>query len=65
LGDDRPELPPYIRDYLLERAIDSLPPEVIEVLSSLSEAELEGIKKLGISLEAANADPWMYAFGAH
>jgi hypothetical protein len=65
VGDTRPELPPYVQDYLLERAIDSLPPEVLEALSGLSEVELGGIEKLGISLEDAHAEPWVYVFGVH
>jgi restriction endonuclease Mrr len=65
MGDNVPEMPEHVADYLYQRALSSLPEGVLETLASLSPEELGVLNRVGASLEEANADPSVYVFGVH
>jgi hypothetical protein len=59
------EIPEHVQRYLVGAAIASLPPEVLEVLASMTPEELDVLERLGKALHAANAKPYLWVYSVH
>jgi hypothetical protein len=46
-------------------AIASLPPEVLEVLASMTPEELAVLERLGKTLHDVNAKPYLWVYSVH
>jgi hypothetical protein len=59
------EIPDYVAEYLLERALSRLPDEVIEVLCSLSREQIEGLERVGRALDKSECEPHLVTYAIH
>jgi hypothetical protein len=64
-GDKSREIPDYIAEYLLERALSQLPDEVFDVLVSLSREQIEGLALVGRAFDTAECEPHRVTFSIH
>ena len=65
MGEGWSDLEEHVATYLYERAVSCLPEGVLETLKHLTPEELDGLAKIGASLEAADADCKTYLFAVH
>jgi hypothetical protein len=59
------DIPDYVAQYLLERAIARLPEDVLEVLVTLSPEQIEGLAKLGRAFDEAGEERHLVTFSIH
>jgi hypothetical protein len=66
MGEQRSgELPDYVAEYLLRRALSDIPQSVQDVLAELSPEEIEVLDRLGASMQEAGVGPHSYTFLIH
>jgi hypothetical protein len=59
------EIPDFVAQYLLERAIAHLPDGVLEVLVTLSPEQIEGLAKVGRAFDEAGEERHLVTFSIH
>jgi len=66
MGEQRSgELPDYVAQYLLKRALSDIPQSVLDALAELSPEEVEVLDRFGASLHEAGVGPHSYTFLIH
>jgi hypothetical protein len=59
------EIPDYVAEYLLERMVNQLPDEVLDVLVTLSPEQIEGLARVGRAFDEAGHERHLVTFSIH
>lgn len=59
------EIPDYVAEYLLERALSRLPEEVVEALCSLSREQIEGLERVGRAFDESKCESHLVTYAIH
>jgi len=59
------EIPDYVAEYLLERMVNQLPDEVLDVLVTLSPEQIEGLVRVGRAFDEAGHERHLVTFSVH
>lgn len=59
------EVPGYVAEYLLERMVNQLPDEVLDVLVTLSPEQIEALARVGRAFDEAGHERHLVTFSIH
>jgi restriction endonuclease Mrr len=59
------EIPEYVAEYLLERMVNQLPDEVLDVLVTLSPEQIEALARVGRAFDEAGHERHLVTFSIH
>ena len=59
------EIPDHVAEYLLERMVNQLPDEVLDVLVTLSPEQIEALARVGRAFDEAGHERHFVTFSIH